>query len=84
MAIESRNFVFGTAQNPWNPNKSVGGSTGGEGALIASRCSPLGIGSDIGGSIRVPAAMCGTSSLKPTSTRLSFRGHTFYSTGFNG
>lgn len=41
--------------NPWNKDRSSGGSTGGEGGLISSRCSVLGMGSDIGGSIRIPA-----------------------------
>lgn len=41
--------------NPWNESRSIGGSSGGEGGLIAARCSPLGVGSDVGGSIRIPA-----------------------------
>lgn len=41
--------------NPWNETRGIGGSSGGEGGLIAARCSALGIGSDVGGSIRIPA-----------------------------
>ena len=52
---ESTNSLWGRSVNPWNINRASGGSSGGEGALIAARGSPLGIGSDIGGSIRIPA-----------------------------
>lgn len=52
---ESNNFLWGRSVNPWNKERASGGSSGGEGALIAARGSPIGIGSDIGGSIRIPA-----------------------------
>lgn len=71
MAWETSNNVFGTTLNPWNTSKVTGGSSGGEAALISSRCSPIGIGTDIGGSLRIPAACCGIYSLKPTTKRLS-------------
>ena len=61
--------------NPWNPERSPGGSSGGEAAIIAALGSCLGLGSDIGGSVRMPAHACGISSLKPTSSRLSMVGH---------
>ena len=62
--MESANYVWGTSRNPWKNDRSAGGSSGGEGGLIASHCvsishnnfqSPLGLGTDIGGSIRIPA-----------------------------
>lgn len=67
---ESDNPLFGRTRNPWNPERSPGGSSGGEAALIAAGGSPLGLGTDIGGSLRVPAAFCGIASLKPTAGRL--------------
>ena len=53
--IESNNNMFGYCMNYRNKNRSCGGSSGGEGGLVGSCCSPFGIGSDIGGSLRVPA-----------------------------
>ena len=52
MTYDSTNFIYGMAKNPWDKTRVVGGSSGGGGALIAARCSPLGVGSDIGGSVR--------------------------------
>lgn len=71
---ESDNPCYGRTNNPWNLERSPGGSSGGEGAIVASGGSPLGLGSDIGGSVRVPAHYCGVYGLKPTSNRLSKRG----------
>jgi fatty acid amide hydrolase len=68
---ETDSPVYGRAQNPWNLLRSPGGSSGGEGALIAAGGSPLGLSSDIGGSIRVPAHFCGVHGFKPTSGRLT-------------
>nr|XP_033772523.1 vitamin D3 hydroxylase-associated protein-like [Geotrypetes seraphini] len=70
------NSVFGQTLNPLNPKKTPGGSSGGEGALIANGGSILGIGSDTGGSIRLPASFCGLCGLKPTAYRLSPSGVT--------
>ncbi|NWW93829.1 FAAH1 hydrolase, partial [Rhynochetos jubatus] len=64
------NPIFGQTLNPLNHQKSPGGSSGGEGALIAGGGSILGIGSDIGGSIRLPSSFCGLCGLKPTGGRL--------------
>ncbi|NXX88386.1 FAAH1 hydrolase, partial [Centropus bengalensis] len=64
------NPIFGQTLNPFNHQKSPGGSSGGEGALIAAGGSILGIGSDIGGSIRLPSSFCGLCGLKPTAERL--------------
>ncbi|HLN63826.1 MAG TPA: amidase [Symbiobacteriaceae bacterium] len=74
MFLEADNPVYGRTNNPWNPDRSPGGSSGGEAALIASGASPLGLGSDIGGSIRVPSHFSGICGLKPTSGRLSIEG----------
>lgn len=71
---ESRNPVFGQTANPWDPGRTPGGSSGGEGSAIAAGMSPFGVGTDIGGSIRVPAHFCGIVGLKPTLDRWSNRG----------
>ncbi|KFQ56914.1 Fatty-acid amide hydrolase 1, partial [Pelecanus crispus] len=69
--FDCSNPIFGQTLNPFNHQKSPGGSSGGEGALIAAGGSILGIGSDIGGSIRLPSSFCGLCGLKPTAERLS-------------
>ena len=71
---ESDNPVYGRTNNPWDLDRSPGGSSGGEAAIIAARGVPLGLGSDLGGSIRVPAHFCGIHGLKPTSGRLTNEG----------
>lgn len=68
---ESDNPLFGRTQNPWDPARVPGGSSGGEAAAIAAGLSPGGIGTDIGGSVRVPAAFTGIAGLKPTNDRWS-------------
>lgn len=74
MWFETECHLYGRAENPWDRKRSTGGSSGGEGGLIAARCSPLGIGSDIGGSIRTPACWCGVYAIKPTPQRVRFDG----------
>jgi amidase len=74
-SYETDNFVTGRTNNPWNIDRTPGGSSGGEAAAIASACSPGGAGSDGGGSIRVPAHFCGIAGLKPTPGRISSIGH---------
>jgi fatty acid amide hydrolase len=74
LAMETHNDIFGTTVNPWNSSRVPGGSSGGEAAAIASGQSPLGLGTDIGGSIRIPCAWCGIPGLKPTSGFWSMRG----------
>ncbi|NWZ33892.1 FAAH1 hydrolase, partial [Brachypodius atriceps] len=69
-SYDCSNPIFGQTSNPFNPQKSPGGSSGGEGALIAGGGSILGIGSDMGGSIRLPCSFCGLCGLKPTAERL--------------
>lgn len=71
---ECRNPLFGQTANPWSAAHTPGGSSGGEAAAIAAGMSPLGIGTDIGGSIRVPAHFCGIAGLKPTLDRLPMGG----------
>lgn len=73
--METYNKIYGRTKNPWALNRSPGGSSGGEGALVASGCSPLGIGSDVGGSIRIPAAFCGTFGHKPSGRLVPNTGH---------
>lgn len=75
MAYETDNLVSGKTSNPWNLECSAGGSSGGEAAAIASGCSAGGVGSDGGGSIRVPAHFCGICGLKPTPGRIPATGH---------
>uniref|UniRef100_A0A7N8XYU6 Fatty-acid amide hydrolase 1 n=1 Tax=Mastacembelus armatus TaxID=205130 RepID=A0A7N8XYU6_9TELE len=68
------NPIYGQTVNPHNFQKTSGGSSGGEGALVGGGGSVLGLGSDIGGSIRIPAAFCGISGFKPTAGRISSQG----------
>jgi aspartyl-tRNA(Asn)/glutamyl-tRNA(Gln) amidotransferase subunit A len=65
---------YGPVRNPWDTTKIPGGSSGGSGAAVASRTVLMGMGSDTGGSIRIPASLCGTSGLKPTHGAVSLRG----------
>ncbi|XP_020391569.2 vitamin D3 hydroxylase-associated protein-like [Rhincodon typus] len=71
LSFECSNPIYGQTINPLNAMRSPGGSSGGEAALIAAGGSILGIGTDVGGSIRFPAACCGICGFKPTSNRLS-------------
>jgi len=75
MAYETDNRLTGKTSNPWNLAHSAGGSSGGEAAAIAAGCSAGGVGSDGGGSIRVPAHFCGICGLKPTPGRVPATGH---------
>jgi amidase len=70
-----QNEVYGRTNNPYNPTFSPCGSSSGEAAIIAAGGSPLGLGSDSGGSIRQPAHACGIAGLKPTSGRVPLTGH---------
>lgn len=76
---DTNNWMFGYCKNPWIEERSCGGSSGGEGGLIGSYCSPIGFGSDIGGSLRVPAEYNGLMTLKPAN-RYSRMGNSFYGT----
>ncbi len=75
MAYETDNAMSGKTSNPWDVARSSGGSSGGEAAAIASGCSMGGVGSDGGGSVRVPAHFCGICALKPTPGRMPATGH---------
>jgi fatty acid amide hydrolase 2 len=67
MWFESNNYLYGTSNNPYNLSRIVGGSSGGEGCLISSAGSLIGLGSDIGGSIRMPAFFNGIYGIKPSA-----------------
>ena len=75
MAWETHSALYGTTNSPWDLERTPGGSSGGEAAAIASCCSAGGIGSDGGGSIRVPAHFSGICGLKPTPGRIPATGH---------
>jgi Asp-tRNA(Asn)/Glu-tRNA(Gln) amidotransferase A subunit family amidase len=75
MAWETDNVLYGRTNNPWDLGRTAGGSSGGEAAAIAAGLSAGGVGSDGGGSIRVPAHFCGICGLKPTSGRIPSTGH---------
>lgn len=72
---ESDNLLTGRTNNPWNLERTAGGSTGGEGAMIAAGLSPIGIGSDVAISVRGPAAFNGVAALKATHGRIPYTGH---------
>jgi amidase len=69
-AIETDNLVYGRTNNPYDLTRTPGGSSGGEAAIISSGGSPFGLGTDAGGSIRIPAHFCGLAAIKPTSGRV--------------
>jgi len=75
MAYETDNLLHGRTNNPWSLERSPGGSSGGESAAIAACMSAAGLGSDSGGSVRLPAHFTGICSLKPTPGRIPGRGH---------
>ena len=75
MAYETANLLHGRTNNPWDLERTPGGSSGGESAAIAAGMSAAGLGSDSGGSVRVPAHFTGICSLKPTPGRIPGRGH---------
>ena len=72
LRIDTENPLRGRTFNPWDRNLTPGGSSGGEAAAIATGMSPMGLGNDIGGSLRNPAYCCGIASLKPTAGRVPF------------
>jgi len=74
LAFECSNPIFGVTHNPYVKGFSCGGSSGGEGAVLGRNASAIGFGSDIGGSLRIPAGWCGIYALKPTKGRYTNRG----------
>ena len=74
MTGDSVNNIFGRTLNPHNTFLTAGGSSGGEGAIVAFRASPLGVGTDIAGSIRIPSLCDGTYGFKPSSNRIPYGG----------
>ncbi|XP_050069578.1 fatty-acid amide hydrolase 2-B-like [Anopheles maculipalpis] len=75
MAFESYNNVTGRTLNPYDPRRTPAGSSGGEGALLGAGASVCGVGSDLGGSIRIPALFCGIFGHKPSAGIVSIKGH---------
>jgi Asp-tRNA(Asn)/Glu-tRNA(Gln) amidotransferase A subunit family amidase len=74
MFTETNNLVYGRTNNPYDITRTCGGSSGGDGALVSSGSVVFGLGSDIGGSIRIPAAFCGCVGFKPASFHVSKKG----------
>jgi amidase len=70
LRINTESSLYGTTHNPWQHGRTAGGSSGGEAAALASGMSPIGLGNDIGGSLRNPAYACGIASIKPTRGRV--------------
>lgn len=81
--VETDNPLYGQTNNPFDLKRTPGGSSGGEGALIAACGSPLGLGGDEGGSIRIPAHFCGIAGLRPSWGRVSLAGSDPFPTGGN-
>ena len=69
-SYDCENPVYGVTLNPCDPLRTCGGSSGGTGAMVASGSTLLGFGTDLGGSLRVPAHFCGVATLKMTATRI--------------
>ncbi len=69
-AGHTRSPLFGATTNPWDPTKSAGGSSGGSGVAVTTGCVALAEGTDMGGSVRIPAALCGCVGLKPSLGRI--------------
>lgn len=84
LAFECNNPLWGRTTNPYNAAYTSGGSSGGEAAILASGGTPISLGSDIGGSLRIPAGYCGLYSLKTTARRWPNEGSVKFAQGFEG
>jgi amidase len=72
LRVHTDSALHGLTRNPWNPQRTAGGSSGGEAAALATGMSPLGLGNDLGGSLRNPAHCCGVASIKPSTGAVPF------------
>ena len=81
LSFKTDNILFGKTSNPYDLSRTPGGSSGGAAAAIAARCTPFDVGTDTGGSIRLPAHFCGIAGIKPTTGRVPCTGNALPSTG---
>ena len=81
MSFQTSNLVYGTTKNPFDTERTPGGSSGGAAALIAASATPMDIGTDTGGSIRLPSHFCGITGIKPTTGRVPCTGNALPSSG---
>src|SRR5215469_15074122 len=70
LRVHTDSTLHGLTRNPWNPERTAGGSSGGEAVALATGMTPLGFGNDLGGSLRVPSQMCGTAAIRPSRGRV--------------
>lgn len=82
LSFQTDNLVYGETKNPWDPDRTPGGSSGGAAAIIAAGGSPLDVGTDTGGSIRLPSHFCGITGIKPTTGRIPCTGNALPCSGF--